>query len=296
MRHTANRRGQCSRPDGGGQEESGGKLAVPPKRLSAGYRWPRLLPRPDCPVSGQPMGRPLEPVRRDTDNPTRSDRRHADPRAAPFAQLSHPVRTTRHSSPGICAPHNDHQGQTGEKQLAQHDQPPAVTANSTRMVDAPTALSSSLRWRRIREQTAILSAQIRLPDGRHSLRPVPRQPSQAVPSLRLNHAALRAPTAIPLPPPSPFWPDPSSFPRPGQSSRAARFSDHGLRSSCAGYDTLGSMDITQSIAAKVMVSPYKMSPGPLSALKRLLWSRIGGRSCSADHLVRRKDSRFQMAK
>ena len=59
---------------------------------------------------------------------------------------------------------------------------------------------------------------------------------------------------------------------------------------------LGSIDMTQSMAANEMVKPYRISPGPLTALKRALLSRAPGRSCSTDHRVSRNDSKFQMAK
>src|SRR5258708_17470541 len=59
---------------------------------------------------------------------------------------------------------------------------------------------------------------------------------------------------------------------------------------------LGSSDMIQSMAAKEMVNPYRIRPGPLTALKRPLWSGAPGRSVSFDHFDSRKDSTFQTAK
>src|SRR6185437_9416924 len=58
----------------------------------------------------------------------------------------------------------------------------------------------------------------------------------------------------------------------------------------------GSIDITQSITAKEIVNAYSKIPGPLTALKRAVWSGALGLSCSRDHLVRKNEIRFQIKK
>src|SRR5882672_5675744 len=59
---------------------------------------------------------------------------------------------------------------------------------------------------------------------------------------------------------------------------------------------LGSSDMTQSIAANEIVNAYRMMPGPLITLKRVLLSRSGGEFCSLDQRDSRYERRFQMAK
>src|SRR5580693_10099577 len=59
---------------------------------------------------------------------------------------------------------------------------------------------------------------------------------------------------------------------------------------------LGSSDMIQSMAAKEIVNPYRIRPGPLTALKRPLLSGAPGLSVSLDHIESRKERTFHTAK